>query len=346
MLESILSPKYEVANIFYCGVFSPRTDYQFFEHIIWSGVQVLIMDKILIIDDSQLQSEALKKILENDYEVTISNTAEDGLANAKSGVYSLILLDIIMPDINGFMILEQLQQTFMTKYIPVILITCLNDEQNEERGLTLGAVDYIIKPFKPLIIKARVDTHIKLFHYQMRFRRQAMYDELTGVANRRNYNGESLKKWREAIRLGLPISICMFDIDKFKLYNDTFGHPAGDKALVAVANTAASFMNRATDFFARYGGEEFIMLLIGDSAEASFTYVKKIRQAIEDLHMPHVPSVAKWVTVSIGGVTVVPREGYVYDTYLKIADNMLYEAKESGRNIVIWSNNGNEEWRG
>ncbi len=302
------------------------------------------MDKILIIDDSRLQAEALKKILENDYEVTVSHTAEDGLKNAKSGTYSLILLDIIMPDINGFMILEQLQETFLTKYIPVILITCLNDEQNEERGLSLGAVDYIIKPFKPLIIKARVNTHIKLFHYQMRFRRQAMFDELTGAANRRNYNIECMKKWRESIRLSLPISICMLDVDKFKLYNDFFGHPAGDQVLIAVANTASSFMHRATDFFARYGGEEFVILLIGNTAESAFKYIKKIRQAIEDLHLPHVPTVSKWVTISMGGVTLIPKEGDVYDNYLKIADEMLYKAKESGRNTVVWSDSGKEEW--
>lgn len=303
------------------------------------------MDKILIIDDSHLQAEALKQILENDYEITVSHTAEDGLRNAKSGVYSLILLDIIMPDINGFLILEQLQETFLTKYIPVILITCLNDERNEERGLSLGAVDYIVKPFKPVIVKARVNTHIKLFRYQMRFRRQAMFDELTGIANRRNYSTESLKKWRESIRLGLPFTICMIDVDKFKVYNDTFGHPAGDQILIAVAKAVSSYMHRATDFFARYGGEEFVMILIGNDAESSYKYLKKIRQAIEDLHLPHAPSTAKWVTVSIGGITLTPKEGDQYETFLKIADNMLYDAKEYGRNMVVWSNNGQEQWR-
>lgn len=303
------------------------------------------MDKILIIDDSRLQAEALKKILENDYEITISHNAEEGLANAKTGIYSLILLDIIMPGMNGFLILEQLQKTFLTKYIPVILITCLNGEENEERGLSLGAVDYIVKPFKPIIVKARVNTHIKLFQYQMRFRRQAMYDELTGIPNRRHYNFESLKKWREAIRLELPLSICMIDVDKFKVYNDTFGHPAGDKILEAVAHTVSSYLHRATDFFARYGGEEFVMILLGDSAEASFEYLKKIRQAIEDLHLPHAPSVSKWVTVSIGGATVIPTGRQQFEPYLKLADDMLYEAKNSGRNQVIWMSPDREKWR-
>lgn len=296
------------------------------------------MERILVIDDSPVQANLLKSILDDTYDVTTVHTAESGLHYAKSGDYSLILLDVIMPSINGFEVLALLQKDSATQHIPVILITSLSDFQNEERGLTLGAVDYISKPFHPLVVKARVNTHIKLYQYRTQIERQATLDQLTGVANRRHYNAVSLERWQDAVRLNVPFSICMMDIDKFKVYNDTFGHMAGDQVIASVAGAAAARLQRTTDFFARYGGEEFVAFSLGDSAEQIFGHLKKIRQAVEDLHIPHDPSVAQWVTVSIGGVTVVPERGSDYDFYLKIADTMLYDAKKKGRNRVVWAN--------
>ena len=209
----------------------------------------------------------------------------------------------------------------------------------------LGAVDYVTKPFNPAIIKARVNTHIQLYRYQTQFMEQAMVDGLTGVANRRRYEEESAVRWREAIRFGLPFSICMFDIDKFKLYNDTFGHPAGDKVIAAVAKTAAAHFQRATDLFARYGGEEFVAVFLGPQGESAFEFMKTVRQAVEDLHIQHNSPVCPWVTVSVGGVTVTPRLGDNLDTYLKLADTMLYDAKRFGRNMVVWAGRSGEQWR-
>ena len=214
------------------------------------------MEKVLIVDDSIVQAAQLKSILDDDYDVTAVHTAADGLSQASSGEYSLILLDVIMPDMDGFDLLKKLQEELITQHIPVILITGLAAIEHEQRGLTLGAVDYIVKPFHPLIVKARVDTHIKLYQYRKQIEAQSMTDQLTGVANRRRHDELSAAKWQEAIRLHVPFSICMFDIDKFKVYNDTFGHPAGDKVIAAVAKTAAARLRRKTDFFARYGGEE------------------------------------------------------------------------------------------
>ena len=301
-------------------------------------------NKILIIDDSNLQTEALKAILEDEYDISISQTAQDGLDNAKNGDFSLILLDVIMPDLDGFNVLKQLQGTLLTKYIPIIMITSLSDAHHEEKGLTLGAVDYIAKPFNPLIVKARVRTHVKLFQYQLNFRQQALVDELTGIANRRSYNRNSRMKWREAVRLGIPFSICMIDVDNFKLYNDTYGHAAGDKVLASVAQTISSHLHRATDYVARYGGEEFVMLLMENDAKSSFEFMKRIRRSVEDLHIPQNPLVAKWVTISMGGITLTPKIDNTYDSYAQIADTMLYDAKRYGRNMVVWSNENKEQW--
>lgn len=294
------------------------------------------MDKILAIDDSPVQAKLLKQILEEQYEVTTCLTARDGMEAALGGRYSLILLDVIMPDMDGFAVLRALKEASQTKHTPVILITGLTDVQNEERGLVLGAVDYITKPFYPLIVKARVDTHIKLFHYGEQMRSQAMVDELTGVPNRRSYEETSILRWRDAIRLGLTFSVCMMDIDKFKVYNDTFGHPAGDRVLAAVAKTASKCLRRSTDFFARYGGEEFVAIIVGHDASNAYEHMELVRQSVEDLHIEHNPTVSKWVTLSIGGVTVMPKEGDSFDTFLKIADTMLYDAKRFGRNQVKW----------
>ena len=302
------------------------------------------MDKILVIDDSAVQGEFLSSILKGDYDVTVCQSAAEGLRAANEGDYSLILLDVIMPEMDGFMLLRELKSTELTRHIPVILLTSLADVQYEERGLLLGAVDYVAKPFSPVIIRARVYTHIQLYHYQSKFRQQAMVDDLTGVANRRRYEGESLAKWREAMRFSLPFSVCMFDIDKFKLYNDTFGHQAGDKVIAAVAQTVSSYFHRATDLFARYGGEEFVAVFVGNDGQSAFEFLKTVRQAVEDLHIPHNSPVCQWVTISVGGASVVPKSGDSYDTYLKLADTMLYDAKRLGRNQVVWSNAGMEPW--
>jgi len=295
------------------------------------------MEKILIVDDSVVQATQLKNILDDEYDVTIAQTAGEGLHRASSETYSLILLDVVMPEMDGFTLLKKLQEEIITQNVPVILITSLADVENEQRGLVLGAVDYITKPFHALIVKARVNTHIKLYNYRRQVEAQSMTDQLTGIANRRKYEQYCAAKWQEAARLQLPFSICMFDIDRFKVYNDTFGHPAGDKVIAAVAKTISSHLHRSTDFVARYGGEEFVALSMGDRAENIFGHLKKIRQAVEDLHIPHDPSVSEWVTVSVGGVTVIPQVGSDYDFYLKVADTMLYDAKKHGRNQVVWA---------
>lgn len=295
------------------------------------------MEKVLIVDDSALQAAHLKNILHDEYDITIAQTAEDGLRLAGIENFSLILLDVVMPGMDGFTLLKKLQEEIITQNVPVILITGLSDAANEQRGLILGAVDYITKPFNPMIVKARVNTHIKLYQYRKQIEQQSMTDQLTGIANRRGYEQNGISRWKEAVRLHAPLSICMFDIDRFKVYNDVFGHPAGDKVISAVAQTAASHLQRQTDFLARYGGEEFIAFLLGDSSEQAFGHLKRIRQAVENLHIPHDPSVSEWVTVSIGGVTVIPGTESSYDLYLKIADTMLYDAKKNGRNRVVWA---------
>ena len=278
------------------------------------------MEKVLIVDDSLAQSAQLKSILEDEYDITVAHSAEDGLRWARDEHFSLILLDVVMPGMDGFTLLKKLQEEIITQSVPVILITSLSSVADEQRGLILGAVDYITKPFAPLIVKARVNTHVKLYRYRRQIERQSMTDQLTGIANRRRYEQYRAEKWGEAVRLRVPISLCMFDIDRFKVYNDTFGHPAGDKVISAVAQTAAAHLQRSTDFLARYGGEEFVAVVMGDPSQQIFGHLQKIRQEVENLHIPHDPSVSQWVTVSIGGVTVIPDLGSDYGFSTKMVD--------------------------
>ena len=172
------------------------------------------MEKILIVDDSILQAAQLKAILNDTYDITIAQTAEEGLRCASEGKYSLILLDVVMPGMDGFMLLKKLQEEIITQSVPVILITSLTDAMNEQRGLVLGAVDYIAKPFNPMIVEARVNTHVKLYNYRRQAESQSRTDQLTGIANRREHDRCSLLKWGEATRMQVPFSICMFDIDQ------------------------------------------------------------------------------------------------------------------------------------
>lgn len=145
------------------------------------------MEKILIVDDSIVQAARLKAILEDEYDVTVAQRAEDGLRWASDGNFSLILLDVVMPGMDGFTLLKKLQEEIITQSVPVILITSLSGVADEQRGLILGAVDYITKPFNPLIVKARVNTHVKLYRYHRQIEQQSMTDQLTGIANRRGY---------------------------------------------------------------------------------------------------------------------------------------------------------------
>lgn len=302
-------------------------------------------EKILVIDDSSVQADMLRSILEGDYDVTVVHTAEAGLHHARVGNFSLVLLDVIMPGMDGFDLLRKMQEEVVTEHVPVILITSLRDAEYEERGLVLGAVDYITKPYHPPIVRARVNTHVKLYRYRTQVEQQSMVDPMTGVPNRRSYDLNCYNKWQEAVRFQQPISLCMFDIDKFKVYNDTFGHPAGDRAITAVAKAASSHFKRSTDLFARYGGEEFVAVFMGAAGETAYEFMKSVRQSVEDLHIPHNPEVGPWLTISAGGVTVQPKEVDNYDTCLKMADTMLYDAKRFGRNMVVWCGTSGEQWR-
>ena len=157
-------------------------------------------EKILIIDDSPIQAERLRSILQDDYEIVLADTAELGLKYVREGSCDLVLLDVVMPGMDGFVLLKKLQEEVITQHTPVILITSLNDAVNEERGLTLGAVDYITKPYHPPIVRARVNTHIRLSRYRRQVEQKALIDPMTGAATRRGSDSCGRRQWTAAVR--------------------------------------------------------------------------------------------------------------------------------------------------
>lgn len=296
------------------------------------------MERILIIDDSIVQASILKRILQDEYEVDLCTDSNQGLRLTQEKAFSLILLDVIMPGRDGFEVLTQLKKQELSRDVPVILITSLSDVVDEEKGLLLGAVDYIVKPFNAHIVQARVRTHTQLYAYRRTFADLALTDGLTGIPNRRNYNERAAREWTRAVRDRSPLSIGLVDIDFFKQYNDHYGHPKGDEVLRRVAQTVAGHLHMAVDFAGRYGGEEFVFLLPDTIEEHGKHIAHEICDSVHALNIPHEKSsISDWITVSIGGMTVTPAPGDDYAVSFKIVDDMLYHAKRSGRNRVMWA---------
>lgn len=300
------------------------------------------MDKILIVDDSLLQSKMLAEILHEDYRVEIVRNSMNVIQWAEEFQPSLILLDIVMPRKSGFEVLTDIKNSSTLNSVPVILITSLTDVENEEKGLVLGAVDYITKPFNKLIVKARIQTHIQLYNYRRAIERMAMIDALTGLPNRRAYDEYIKKEWENASDAQYPLAIALLDIDFFKQYNDNFGHPAGDALLKKISGIFREHLEKEVDFAARYGGEEFIFLFPHSDSRHAASVCEGIRASVENLAEPNYCPTGEstHVTVSLGGITVRPQLTESYEDYVEEADQMLYQAKKMGRNQVLWKECG------
>ncbi|GHT93443.1 hypothetical protein AGMMS49545_12750 [Betaproteobacteria bacterium] len=294
-----------------------------------------VKQTILIVDDEKTNLLALNKILSPDYAISLAKSGALALALAQEIKPDLILLDIMMPDMNGFEVLAKLKDTEITAHIPVIFVTGLESEQDEEKGFLLGAVDYIKKPFRGTIVKARVNTHLQIVRQMRIIENHSLTDALTGLPNRRRFDAHIRTEWRRAIRDKTPISFLMMDIDNFKTYNDTYGHPQGDKLLQAAAKIFMTATQRPDDLAARLGGEEFGLLLPDTDLEGAMQVAEKIRTSMEKSRIPTVNgSRVTHATLSIGAVSILPGTEDTIPTFLTLADNNLYAAKRTGRNRI------------
>jgi len=293
--------------------------------------------RILVVDDERVNRKILCDLLESSYEVIVAKSGQQALERAGSGVgVDLILLDIVMPGMDGYDVVRRLKQSSATRNIPVIFITAMDSIADEERGLDLGAVDYITKPFHPEIVRARVENHLRFVRQRRLLETLAGRDGLTELPNRRRLDEALNQEWRRCSRSGAPLSLAMVDVDFFKQYNDLFGHARGDQVLQSVARALGEGLRRPADLVARFGGEEFVVLLPETKVKGAIVIANGIRTAVESLAIPHPESRAsKYVTVSVGGATLAGVDLSPQDL-LDAADAMLYRSKELGRNRVAW----------
>jgi diguanylate cyclase (GGDEF)-like protein len=317
---------------------------------------------ILVVDDRQENLHCLAMMLANDgYEVRKVRTGKMALVAAQAKLPDLILLDIIMPEMDGYQVCRQLKSNPQTEDIPIIFLSALDRPEDKILGFEAGGADYITKPFQILEVLARVKNQLTLKKLQQQLieqneklqreigdrvraeialkkanqelQRLAILDGLTQLANRQRFEEYLQEQWEQlGIRQG-PLSVILVDVDDFKAYNDAYGHLAGDECLRKIAGAIAIASNRRADLVARYGGEEFAAILPQTPLSGALEVADAILRDIEQLNLTHEQSsVSTRVTVSLGVATGIPRSEVDPHVLVSEADAALYEAKRTGRN--------------
>jgi len=287
---------------------------------------------VLAIDDSELIHRLLKTRLQGErLELHNATSSADGLKKAIALNPDVILLDIAMDGMNGFELLEKLKEDPRTRNIAVIFISATSEAMDRVKGLDMGAIDFISKPFDAFELKARVRSALRTQHLVKMLEQKAQIDGLTGLWNRRYFDQRMIQEISEAKRYSRPLSLVLCDIDRFKRLNDQFGHPFGDFVLERVAHKLSS--GRTSDIACRYGGEEFGLILSSTNIQQGHEVAERLRIEIESILWPNKPDLV--VTASFGicdtenvGEEVTP------EALLEMTDSALYKAKQAGRNRV------------
>jgi len=294
---------------------------------------------ILVVDDDPVVLRLLGQILAPLGEVVTAPDGETGLATLRQRDFDVVLLDVDMPGMGGFEVCATLKADPAYADLPVLFVSGHTDVETETQGLEAGAVDYIIKPLSPPIVRARVKTQLMLRERTQQLLRLASVDGLTGLLNRRAFDEALTMEWRRARRNRTPLALVMIDIDFFKLYNDHYGHQAGDDCLKQVANTLRAAVERPGELVARYGGEEFCAILPHCRADHGVALAEKMRRLVAGLDIPHARSeISDHVTISCGVATLFGESGGQTPAdeaaLLHASDGALYAAKEGGRDRV------------
>ena len=291
---------------------------------------------ILLVDDDPISLELLAGILGDAHHCPRAESGEEALAKlAGEELPDLVLLDLNLPDMNGFELCRRIKGDDRLSSIPIIFITATGSAENEVRGLNLGAVDFLTKPFSAAVVQARVKTHLRLKAQTEMLERMAWMDGLTSLPNRRRFDAALELEGRRAFREQIPLSVLIIDVDSFKAYNDNYGHGAGDECLRRVADALAGALLRPADLVARYGGEEFAVLMPNTDREGAVEVAERMREAVEGLRLAHEYSDAECtVTVSVGAVGGVPTRMEEVERLVTQADEELYRAKREGKNRV------------
>ena len=288
--------------------------------------------RLLVVDDQAVNIQALYQAYSADHQVFKATGGEQALALCATNRPDLVLLDVVMPGMDGHEVCRRLKAEPATRDIPVIFVTAHNDEAAETLGLDLGAVDFISKPINPKIVRARVKTHLTLKAQSDLLRRWVYIDGLTGVHNRRHFDERLAAEWGRAVRGASALSVVLLDVDFFKRYNDRYGHQAGDDCLRRVAHSLKACLKRPGDLVARYGGEEFVCLLPGTPLAGALELAQQLRLRLREQQIEHADSTAApVVSVSLGVCSKPQHSAGSAAALLREADAQLYKAKSLGR---------------
>lgn len=291
--------------------------------------------KLLVVDDQPINIQVLYHAFAGDYQVFMATSGAQALAICKDNPPDLVLLDVVMPGMDGFEVCTRLKADEATRNIPVMFVTAHTDSAQETHGLSVGAVDFIAKPVNPAVVRARVKTQLTLKFQSDLLRKLVFLDGLSGVYNRRYFDQQLSTEWARSSRNSSPLSILMIDVDFFKLYNDRYGHQAGDDCLRQIAGSLKSCLKRPADLVARYGGEEFACILPDTAFDDATSLARDLEVRIRKLDIPHeTSSAAGVVTVSVGLATRTVDSSGDAATLVGVADAQLYLAKQTGRGRV------------
>lgn len=299
------------------------------------------MARILVIDDSKLILHVAKTILKKQgHQVLLAEDGNIGLQTAATKHPDLILLDLILPGIDGYQVCQRIKKGAATSDIPVIMLTSKSESADKVRGLEMGASDYITKPFDEGELMARVNIHLQIreLHETLKeknrqLKEMANRDGLTGLYNHRYFQETISKDFQRAIRYHESLSCVMFDIDHFKRFNDTYGHQAGDMVLRELGSLVNELI-RDSDLSARYGGEEFVLLMYHTASKEALMVAERLRKAVEQ-HKFQADDLVLTVAISVGVASFPHPEIADAKTLIECADKALYRAKEEGRNRVV-----------
>lgn len=319
--------------------------------------------KLLIVDDEKIVQTILATMTEEwGYEVMIATNGEEAwgiLQNIDEPI--ILLVDWIMLGMDGVTLCKKVKNSEKAKNSHVIMLTAKNEMEDLVVGFGAGADDFLSKPVDPRELSSRLSVARRILKYKYdleqrnlalqattqvmenilkelhitneKLRVLSMFDELTGVPNRRSLDDYLMREWGYAMRRKEPLTLLMIDVDFFKLYNDNYGHQTGDDCLQKVAGILNDMTTRSGDLVARYGGEEFVVALRNTDNFGGQAVAECLRQRVEDLRIPHCASeISSYVTISLGIATMVPELEYSQKALIEAADKALYQAKYSGRN--------------
>lgn len=289
---------------------------------------------ILIIDDDPIHQQHLRSILEPHHRIVTTGVGEDGIAVAKELHPDLIILDGILPGMDGFEVLWNLRESPITDEIPVIFLTQLGDAGSQVKALEAGATDFVAKPAVPGVLVARIRNQLRLKHALDCLRDASMIDRVTGLANRASFDARLNAEWHRAFRSRRPVSLILADIDNFSEFKETFGESMANQCLRDVAGALAESILRPTDLVARYGWDEFGVILGDTDLTGASVVADRLLECVAKLTPGTSEAEPFRITLSVGMAVSLPAEGGSIQGLLKNADTRMRAAIHEGGNQI------------